>query len=102
MLIVNTTYQVTETIAEEWEKWLTVEYIPQILASGQLRTPRFQKLLVENEPGHLSYALQFEVNDQETLDTWFRNHGQKTQSSLCDRFQEKVLAFTTLMEVINL
>ena len=102
MLIVNTTYHIAESVEEEWKEWVRIEYIPQVVAPGLLKNPRFQRLLVENEPGHQSYALQFEVKDLDTLDLWFQNHGSKMQKNLSDRFQEKVLGFTTLMEIIDL
>ncbi|MDD4921003.1 MAG: DUF4286 family protein [Bacteroidales bacterium] len=101
MLIVNTTYHVSESIEEEWKEWVRMEYIPQVLAPGLLARPRFQRLLIENEPGNQSYALQFEVKDLDVLECWFQEHGSKMQKSQSDKFQEKVLGFTTLMEVID-
>lgn len=102
MLIVNTTYHVSESVEDAWKEWVRIEYIPIVVAPGILKQPRLHRLLVENEPGHQSYALQFEVKDLDTLDLWFQNHGSKMQKDLSDRFQEKVLSFTTLMEVIDI
>jgi len=102
MLIVNTTYHVEESVEEAWKAWVRTEYIPMVMAPGLLIHPRFHRLMVENEPGHLSYALQFEVKDLDTLENWFQNHGTKMQKTQADKFQEKVLGFTTLMEVIDI
>jgi len=102
MLIVNTTYHVSETIEDEWKTWVCTIYIPQVIAPGIMKQPRFHRLLIENEPGHQSYALQFEVEDLDTLDLWFQSHGTKMQKELSDQFHEKVLGFTTLMETIDL
>ena len=102
MLIINTTFHVSESCEEEWIKWVHTEYIPEVIAPGMLVEPRFCKLLIENETGNQSYAIQFEVKDFDTLDAWFKEYGEKIQSSLCDRFQEKVLSFTTVMENIEI
>lgn len=102
MLIVNTTYHISETIEEEWKKWVLEEYVPMVIVPGILKQPRFHHLLIENEPGHQSYALQFEVKDLDSLEFWFKNHGSEMQKSLSDRFHEKALGFTTIMEVIDI
>jgi len=102
MLIVNTTYHVLVSVEEEWKEWVQKEYIPQVIAPNLLVRPRFHRLLIENEPGNESYALQFEVKDLDTLELWFKNYGSKMQKCQSDKFQEKVLGFTTLMETIDL
>jgi Domain of unknown function (DUF4286) len=101
MLIINTTYQVSESCEKEWKEWVCTEYIPEVIAPGLLIQPRFHRLLIENESGNQSYSLQFQVQDLETLEDWFQNHGSKMQKNLSDRFQEKILGFTTVMEVIE-
>ena len=102
MLIVNTTYHVSETIEEEWKEWVCKEYVPLVIAPDILVRPRFHRLLVENEPGSQSYALQFEVKDLNTLESWFQNHAEKMKRTQSEKFQEKVLGFTTVMEVIDI
>jgi len=102
MLIVNTTYNVSESIEEEWKEWVLIEYIPQVIAPGLLNNPRFHRLLIENEPGNKSYALQFEVEDLDALELWFKNHSAEIQKCQSNKFQEKVLGFTTIMEILDL
>jgi hypothetical protein len=98
MLLVNTTYQVSESSEMAWHAWVRETYIPLVTQSGMLRNPRFYRLLIEEETGSKSYALQFEVTDFDTLDKWFQLHGQNLQHHMSDLFQEEVLGFTTLME----
>jgi len=102
MLIVNTSYHVEESIEQAWMEWVIKEYIPQVVAPGLLISPRFHRLLVENEPGFQSYALQFEVKDLDTLDLWFQKYGSVMQKTLSELYQEKVLGFTTMMETIEI
>lgn len=101
MLIVNTTYQVSEDCRKDWIKWVKADYIPEVTKTNLLVNPRFYKLLVENEPGNVSYALQFEVKNFDTLENWFQRYGSVLQKTMSDQFQEKVLGFTTMMETVE-
>lgn len=74
------------------------EYIPDVISTNLLFNPTLFHLLVENEPGTNSYALQFEVANLSTLQEWFDHYGVTMQQSLNNRFNEDVLGFTTLME----
>jgi hypothetical protein len=65
-----------------------------------LVNPRFFRLLVEDEPGNVSYALQFEVENLDTLENWFMRYGSEMQTTMSNRFQEKVMGFTTMMESV--
>lgn len=98
MLIINTTYNVSQTCEEDWKNWVRMEYIPIVIAPGILVKPHFFRLLIENEPGSQSYALQFEVENLDQLERWFQEYGTDLQKNMSDLFQEKVLGFTTLME----
>ena len=62
--------------------------------------PRFFRLLVEDEPGTVSYALQFEVENLDTLENWFQRYGIEMQQTMSNRFKEKVMGFTTMMETV--
>ena len=101
MLILNTTYQVSEESQTDWLLWVKNEYIPEVTKTDMLKSPRFFRLLVENEPGNVSYALQFEVQDVDTLENWFMRYGSEMQSTMSNRFQEKVMGFTTMMEAVE-
>lgn len=101
MLIVNTTYHVSEDCQKDWIKWVKAEYIPEVTKTNLMVHPRFFRLLVEDEPGTVSYALQFEVKDLDTLENWFQRYGTEMQQTMSNRFQEKVIGFTTMMETVE-
>jgi len=101
MLIVNTTYHVSEDSQKDWIKWVKAEYIPEVTKTNLMVRPRFFRLLVEDEPGTVSYALQFEVKDLDTLENWFQRYGTEMQATMSQQFQEKVMGFTTMMETVE-
>jgi hypothetical protein len=100
MLIVNTTYQVSEDCLTDWLFWVKNEYIPEVIKTELLVKPRLSKLMVEAEPGNVSYALQFEVDTLDVLENWFERYGTEMQTVMGNRFRDKVMGFTTLMEVV--
>jgi hypothetical protein len=100
MLIVNTTYHVSEDCQNDWIFWVKHEYIPEVTKTDMLVNPRFFRLLVEDEPGNVSYTLQFEVENLDTLENWFMRYGSEMQTTMSNRFQEKVMGFTTMMESV--
>lgn len=98
MLIINTTYHVSEACEADWKNWVKTIYIPAVTKSAQLVSPRLFRLMVEEEPGTKHYALQFEVADTTTLEAWFESDGKALQHSMGAEFSDRVLGFTTLME----
>jgi hypothetical protein len=101
MLVINTTYHVSKLIEEDWTKWVKEEYIPKVTKSGILVRPRFMKVFMDNDNNSNSYALQFEVDSFNMLEYWSDNHGKKLRTDMSDLFMEKVVGFTTVMEVLE-
>ncbi len=102
MIIINTTYQVAVNLEEDWIGWIRNIYIPAVTKSGMLAEPRLYKLFTEQEDGAVSYALQFEVESFDILESWSEKYGDSLRTSLSDKYQDKILGFTTLMEKLDL
>lgn len=102
MLIINTTYHVSKTVEHDWVNWVKKDYIPAVIKTGLLVRPRFHQVFMDGEDNSNAYALQFEVENFEKLEYWSNQFGKKLKTTLSEMFEEKVLGFTTLMEVIDL
>lgn len=102
MLIYNTTYHVEESDAHNFLIWLTERYIPAVLSSGMLRSPKLSDVLSHNEPGSKTYTLQWEVDDSRTLHQWHTKQGCGLNEELLRAFKNKVVGFPTLLESIEL
>lgn len=98
MIVINTTYQIDCDIESAFKGWLKVEYIPKVMRSGELHSPVLMKILTEEADG-VGYCLQFQVADTDTLNDWFNKEGARLSELSAQRFGQKVLAFTTLLEL---
>lgn len=99
MLIYNTTYHVEEGYEKNFLIWLQEYYLPEVEKQGMLHAPRILRVLSHRDDGE-SYSVQFEVEDSARLHRWHQEQGVKLNEELRKTFQDKVVGFPTLMEVI--
>lgn len=101
MLIYNTTYQIENDDARNFVIWLHEVYMPQIEADGLLKNPRLTRILSHKEQDTECFSLQWEVEDTRILHQWHTSQGMKLNAEMLKVFKDKVIAFSTLMEVIE-
>lgn len=102
MLIYNTTYHVEEKSIKNFLIWIQESFIPEILKSGMLRSPRLMEVLSNKEDGSTSFSLQWEVEDSKTLHAWYSQYGTRLNQQMIEVFKDDVVGFPTLLDVIEL
>lgn len=102
MIVFNTTYHVEDSAHDEVMKYLKEEFIPKAVASNLVREPRLFFIHPQHEEKGRSYSLQFRVNDQETLEKWLFEEGDRLQTALSARFGQRACGFMTILEEIQL
>ena len=100
MLVYNTTYHVEDDVHDNFLIWLKESYIPAVEKEGTLKAPLLCRLLSHHHEG-TSYALQWKVEDSAQLHRWHSLQGERFTKELVQMFNEKVVGFPTLMEVIE-
>lgn len=101
MLIYNTTYQVENDDARNFVIWLHEVYMPQVEEQGLLKHPRLTRILSHKEQETECFSLQWETEDSRTLHQWHTAIGGRLNQEMLKVFKDKVIAFSTLMEVIE-
>ncbi|MBO5182411.1 MAG: DUF4286 family protein [Paraprevotella sp.] len=101
MLIYNTTYQVDADDARNFVIWIHQCYLPRVAEFGFLAHPRLSRILSHREADTECFSLQFEVESSARLHHWYNKQGAALNEELKKTFQDKVVGFTTLMEVIE-
>ena len=101
MIIYNTTFHVEDEILSESIEYLKHAFIPAVISSGVLSRPVLQRVVQEEEAG-ASLCVQFRVKDQETLQNWIDQKGIDIQHKLVERFGNKMVGFSTLLDEIDL
>ncbi|MBP6064927.1 DUF4286 family protein [Bacteroides sp.] len=100
MLIYNTTFQVDDNVCDNFLIWIKESYIPEVEKHGALNQPRLCKILSHREEGW-SFSLQWEVENSSVLHKWHMEQGTVLNEELKKMFENKVIGFPTLMEVIE-
>lgn len=99
--IINTTFQVDQSVEKPFLTWLRNEYIPTAAAVG-LTDPQLCRLLIEVEEGAVSYAFQLRSDNPSFAQAWFEAKASRLLNDMTSHFSQKVLYFTTFMEQLAL
>jgi hypothetical protein len=101
MFVYNMTFHLDRDALEEALRFIRNTYIPQVMASGVFHTPSLRRIVAAEEEEGGSYAVQFHVEDPETLNRWMNREGQDIHRSISRRFGDKVAGFSTLLEEVD-
>ena len=99
MIIYNVTVNIEESIHDEWLEWIK-NHIPQVLATGKFIDARLTKVLVEEEMGGTTYAIQYKAKSREVLENYYQNDAADLKQEGFIKFADKMLAFRTELEII--
>lgn len=100
MIIYNVTVNVDESIHDEWLTWIK-NHIPEVLATGRFTEAKLTKVLVEEEKGGVTYAIQYRAKSREELNNYYKFEADKLRGDGQSRFADKSLAFRTELEIID-
>ena len=100
MIIYNVTVNIEESIHDEWLEWIK-NHIPQVLATGKVIDARLTKVLVEEEMGGATYAIQYKAKSREALESYYQNDAADLKQEGFIKFADKMLAFRTELEIID-
>ena len=100
MYIYNVTINVENSVHQEWLTWIK-EHIPKVLATGKFTEARFTKVLVDEDMGGITYAIQYKAKSRDALDSYYEIDAEKLRDEGLKKFADKCLAFRTELEVID-
>jgi hypothetical protein len=101
MYIYNVTTNVDESIFEKWLNWMKKKHIPEMLETGKFSSAKMCKVMIEEEMGGVTYAVQYATESLETLEAYYIEDAPKLGAVALELFADKVLAFRTELKVID-
>ncbi len=101
MYILNTTFSVHKSIRSEFNLWIRKVYIPAATATGILSNPQLARVIGTDDPDSSSYAMQFKAQSLREAVRWHDETAVLLRDDMHARFGERVLFFTTYLEVIE-
>lgn len=101
MYIYNVTINVEASIRDSWLEWMQSEHIPEMLATGKFTEARLCRVLVEEETGGVTYAVQYLTSGKERLQDYYREDAARMRQKGLELFGDQCLAFRTELEIIS-
>lgn len=101
MYIYNVTINVEDSIREAWLQWLRETHIPEMLATGKFSDARVCRVVVAEETGGTTFAVQYKAHSQEALKAYYREDAARLRADSLERFGDKCLAFRTELEILS-
>lgn len=101
MIVFNTTFHVDEIIQDDFIEYMLQVFIPMSTKSGLLTSARLAKIFGKEEDEGLSFAMEFSVDDIVAMEKWNAEESKNVFNPLMERFKEKLIGFSTLMQTID-
>ena len=101
MIIYNVTVNVDESIHDNWLKWMQNKHINDVLATGLFTNAKMVRVVVEEEMGGTTYAVQYFTDSRAKLEDYYQNHAPRLRQEGLHLFADKMLAFRTELEVMG-
>lgn len=101
MYIYNVTINVESSIRDAWLEWMQTKHIPEMLATGKFNEAKIFRVLVDEETGGTTYAVQYYTESRQLLRDYYRENAAGMRQDGVDRFGDKIVAFRTELEIIS-
>lgn len=101
MYIYNVTINIEESVHDEWLDWMQETHIPDMLATGKFTQAKMCKVLVKEESGGITYAVQYTTASKEVLGQYYEEDAERLRRDGLTRFADKFVAFRTELEIIS-
>lgn len=101
MIIYNITIKVEPGIAEQWLIWMKEEHIAEMMNTGLFSDYRMSKLMEQDEADGVTFIVQYHTDSIENYQSYLSEHAPRMRQKGLSKFADKMVAFRTVMEVIN-
>ena len=101
MIIYNVTTNIHDSVHDTWLRWMKENHIPDVLATGKFTSAKLVRVLVEEEMGGKTYAVQFITDSKETLQKYYEEDAPKLRDDVSRLFGDMALSFRTELELIS-
>lgn len=101
MLIYNITYLVSHEIHDEWLEWMKSYHAPEMLSTGHFSGYTILRLRDVDETEGVTYAFQFQIPNINHHDNYIAKHAPALRLKAQQHWGDRVMAFRTLMEIVQ-
>lgn len=101
MIIYNVTVCINQTAHKRWLSWMRETHMPEMLATGKFVQARMCKVLVAEEDGDTTYAIQYLSPSREKLQQYYEEDASRLRNETMKYFSDTLVTFRTEMEVVD-
>lgn len=101
MIIYNVTIKVEANSAEKWLQWMKDEHLGDMMNTGLFSDYRMCRLLDQDETEGVTFVVQYHTDSIENYESYLKEHAPKMRQKGLSLFADKMVAFRTVMEVVN-
>ncbi len=100
MYIYNITFNIEESIQQEWLTWMH-QFFKESIAIGNYTTANIHQVLIKEEMGGVTFAVQFNTPTKEKLAQFKQQELLLLEQQLQQFFSGKYVFFHTELKVVS-
>ena len=100
MILYNITINVSPEIEQDFITWMKETHIPEMMQTGIFYEFKFLRLMHDSDDGSVNYATQYFTDTIDQMMDYERNHAPAIRAKTQARYQDKAIAFRTLLETV--
>jgi hypothetical protein len=101
MYLYNVTINLEDSIHNEWMDWMLNKHLAEVMATGCFVAHRILKVLTEIENNGTTYSVQYYFNTMSDYERYQEKYAPVLRQEGVKKFGEKMVAFRTLLEIVN-
>ena len=99
MIVYSVTVNIDEEVHEDWLAWMKNKHIPDVMATKIFTEYRILRVISRNDGEEgVSYNIQYSCPSMADLHRYQVQHAPALQKEHQERYQDKFVAFRTLLE----
>jgi hypothetical protein len=100
-IVYNVTVKIEKTISDEWLTWMQEVHIPDVMKTNCFSGFRLTRIIEEPDDHGIGFAIQYVAPSFDDFQRYQQNFAKALQKEHSDRYQNKYVAFRTLLEIIE-
>lgn len=101
MYLYNVTINIDESVHTEWLKWMKEVHIPEMLATGKFNKALISRVMINEEMGGITYAVQYTAESKEMLELYYSEDAERLRAKTQQLFPGKFVIFRTELQIVD-
>ena len=100
-ILYNITMQIEKPFVNNWLEWIQQEHIPGMMGTGCFIKHQVLRLMNNNQQEEQTFAIQYFASTIYKFNQFEQNFLAQELKKISDKWNTRVMFFTTTMEIVN-